>query len=448
MAYDSSPLRHQDADATDPVGSQHRFSGEPGFRDEPDFRARAAYQAPIYPTADDPMAASAGVPPEVLDDVFDDPTEGTPGRDRLGVHWAWELVLLLGVTTLVVLLWQAQSDALRGDNLSQLLVVATGYLLLALAAGISLRAGVPNLAIGPVAIAAGVFFAERGAEGVVAPTLVALLAALALGAVLAFVVVALQVPGWAASLAAAGGVVVWLYQQPPEVPLAGAFDPTGQAAVLFVVVAAVAIVGGLVCTAKPVRRALGRFRPVGDPADRRGPLAALTAATALTLSMGLAVLAGVILAAGAGVPVPGSAGSQWFELTVIGFAVALIGGTSAFGRRGGVFGTTLAALAFLLFDRYQQVMGWSIALLATAAGAVVAGLVVTRIVERFGRPRSADVDEAIWSASPAVPRPEATSPSATSHADSWGSGAGSWASSLPAQPTQDHPNAWDERWSR
>jgi ribose/xylose/arabinose/galactoside ABC-type transport system permease subunit len=450
MAYDSSPLRRQDADPADPVGSQQRFAGEPGFREEPDFQARATYQVPAYSAADDATAVAGAVPPAVLDDVFDDPADGTPGRDRLGVHWVWELVLLLGVASLAALLWQAQPDALRGGNLSALLVVASGFLLLALAAGVSLRAAVPNLAIGPVAVAAGVYFAERGAEGVGAPTVMAVLVALAIGAVLAAVVVTLQVPAWAASLAAAGGVVVWLYQQPPEVPLTGAFDPTGRAPVLFVAVAAVAIVGGVVGTVKPIRRALSRYRPVGDPASRRGVLAALVAAAALMLSMVLAVLAGVLLTAGAGAPVPASSGTQWFELTVIGFAVALIGGTSAFGRRGGVFGAPLAALALVLFDRYQQVTGWSIALLATASAAVVAGLVVTRIVERFGRPYSAEVDELAWSTSPAAPRAEAasSSPAASQPTDSWATGAGAWASSLPAQPAQDHPTAWDERWSR
>ena len=40
-------------------------------------------------------AASAEAPATALDNVFDDPTHGEPGRDRLGVHVAWELVLLI-----------------------------------------------------------------------------------------------------------------------------------------------------------------------------------------------------------------------------------------------------------------------------------------------------------------------------------------------------------------
>lgn len=442
MAYDSSPLRREEADVTQPTGGQTAFPGAAGFRAEPDYRGGSTFAASGYPATE----GTSAVPAAVLDDVFDDPADGAPGRDRLGVHWVWELVLLLAVGSLAALVWQAQPEALRGDNLSQLLVAATGFGLLGLAAGVSLRAGAPNLAIGPVAVAAGVYFAQRGAEGVVPPTLMALVTAVALGALMAVLVVGVHVPGWAASFAAAGAAVVWLYQQPAEVALTGGFEPTGRAAVLFVAVAAVAAVGGLLGTVKPIRRALGRFRPVGDPARRRGLAAALLTTLAIMLSMALAVVGGVILAAGSDAPVAGSAGPEWFEFSLIGFAVALVGGTSAFGRRGGVFGTILAVLAFVLFDRYQQAMGWSIALLATASVAVAVGLMVTRLVEVFGRPASADADEATWATSPAAPRPE---PLAGTHpADAWGSGTDSWASSLPAQPARDPNPAWEERWPR
>jgi ribose/xylose/arabinose/galactoside ABC-type transport system permease subunit len=441
MAYDDASLRRQDADITDPMGQQARFTGEPGFRDEPDFRARSAYGAG-YQAEVTGTEHAAAVPPAVLDDVFDDPADGAPGRDRLGVHWTWELLLLLGVVSLVALVWQADSSALRGDNLSQLLVAAAAFGLLGVAAGLTLRAGAPNLAIGPAAVAAGVYFAEHGTDGVASVTVTALLAAGALGLVLALLVVGLHVPGWAASLAAAAGVVVWLHQQPPEVPLAGAYDPTGQAAFVFMFVAALAILGGLLGTVKPLRRALGRFRPVADPASRRGVVAAVLTGGALVASMCFAVVAGVLLAAGEGAPVVGSGGTRWLELTVIGMGVALVGGTSAFGRRGGVFGTILATLALVLFDTLQQLQGWGIAPLATAAVALAGGLAVTRVVERLGRPRSADADDE-WAAAPASP----PAPAGSRGGDIW-SGADSWTSALPAQPARDHPNPWDDRWGR
>jgi ribose/xylose/arabinose/galactoside ABC-type transport system permease subunit len=436
MAYDDASMRRQDADVTDPMGT--RFGGDAGFRDEPDFRTTSAYQ-PGFGAADNQAAVS----PAVLDDVFDDPADGTPGRDRLGVHWMWELMLLLGVVSLVALVWQADSGMLRGENLSQLLITASALGLLGMAAGLSLRAAAPNLAVGPVAAAAGVYFAQQGAEGVAGVAVTALLAAGALGLALAILVVGLHVPGWAASLAVAAGVVVWLQQQPGVVPLAGEYDPTGQAAFLFMFVLALAVLGGLLGTVKPLRRALGRFRPVADPASRRGMLAALLTAGAIVLSMCFAVVGGVLLAAGGGEPVAGSGGLAWLELTVIAMAVAMVGGTSAFGRRGGVFGIMLAVLALVLFDMYQQLQGWAIAPLATAAVALAGGLVITRLVERLGRPRSAADDD--WSATAAPQSEPATSTRAT---DAWGAGADSWTSALPAQPARDHPNPWDDRWGR
>lgn len=451
MAYESSPMGRRDPDLTDPMGqprmpvADDRFpggaglGGEPGFQEVPDFRTRAAYQAAGYQTGEPAAAAHA----PALDDVFDDPADGEPGPDQLGVHWVLEMLLLVGVVALAVLIWQAQPHALQGQNLSRLLILACGYGMLAIAASLTLRAGAPNLAIGPVAAAAAVYFAERGAEGVASPTVTTVVAGVALGVALAVLVVGLHVPGWAASLAAGAATVVWLHQQPAEVPLSGAFDPTGDAALLFMLVAAVSIVGGLLGTLHPVRRALGRFRPAGDPGWRQGVAAALVAAAAIVASMVLAVFAGVVLAAGEGVPVQGSVGTRWLELTVIGLAVALIGGTSAFGRRGGVFGTVLAVLALVLFDSYQQLQGWGIALLATGAVALVAGLAVTRLVERFGCPRPVDGDG--WE-SAARPYPEAAGSAVAT--DAWAGGADSWASSLPAKPVHDRPTAWDERWGR
>jgi hypothetical protein len=435
MAYDDSQLR-RDADVTDPLGQQPPFGGD--FRDSSDL-TRSVHHSPGLSTGYQDVTSNQ-VSPAMLDDVFDDLSDGTPGRDRMGVHWAWELLLLLGVGILFVLLWQADAAAVRGDALAGLLITAAGFGLLGMATGLSLRAAAPNLAIGPVAAAAAVYFADRGAEGVMAPTGLAVVAAAGLGAALAVLVVGLHVPGWAASLAAAAGVVVWLHQQPAEVPLSGNFDPTGRAFVILVAVAGAGILGGLLGALRPVRRALGRFRPVGDPAARRGPLAALVTSVALVLSMVFAVAAGVIIAAGQGGPVQGSAGTGWLEFTVVGLAVALVGGTSAFGRRGGVFGTSLAALLFVLFDRYQESQGWGIALLATGAAAVAGGLLITRLVERFGRPFSEDEDP--WSDDQPAPQPE-TAAAPTS--DAW-SAADAWTSALPAQPAPENP--WRDRWSR
>jgi ribose/xylose/arabinose/galactoside ABC-type transport system permease subunit len=445
MAYDDASTRRQDADVADPSSPHPRFTGEPGFRDEPDFRAPPTFATSGYQPGHGVETKTTSVPPEVLDDVFDDPADGAPGRDRLGVHWVWELLLLLGVVSLGAMLWLADPLALRGENLPPVLVAAAVFALLGAAVGVTLRAAAPNLAIGPVAVAAGVHFAQQGADGVAGVAVTAVLAAGALGVVLAALVVLLHVPGWAASLAAAAGVVVWLQQQPAQSPLTGGYDPTGHAVLVFFFVAALVILGGLLGTVKPIRRALGRFRPVSDPADRRGVLAALLTSGALVLSMCLAAGAGILLAAADGVPVAGAGGTRWLELTVIALAVALVGGTSAYGRRGGVFGTVLAALALVLFDTYQQAQGWAIALLATTAVMLAVGLVVTRLVERLGRPRSADADDD-WAPTPAVSRSDPDGDSRST--DAWAGGPDSWTSALPAQPARPQPSPWDDRWGR
>jgi hypothetical protein len=434
MAYDDSPH-------TEPVGltSQSRYQGQSGFREEPEFRGGGAYTG--YPATSSGYAGDGAVPAAALDAAFDDPAGGDPSRDRLGVHWVWEAMLLFGVIALAVLLWRAEPDALRGDGLSLLMVYATGFGLLGLAVGITLRAGAPNLAAGPVAAASGAYFAQHGSEGVASTTVTSLGSAAVLGLAVAVLVVLFHVPGWAASLAGAAAAVVWLQMQPAQIPLTGAYDPAGQAAFLFAMVAALGILGGLLGTLRPVRQAVGRFRPAGDPSARRGVVAAMLTGGAIVLSMVLAVVAGVVLVAGEGVPAQGGSGARWLEWTVIGLGVALVGGTSAYGRRGGVFGTTFAVLALVLFDRYQQAQGWEIALLATAATAVAGGLVVTRLVETFGRGDPSD-------GGPWAPTPSASGQT-SSASESWSSATDSWSSALPARPASGSPDPWDDdRWSR
>ena len=76
---------------------------------------------------------------------------------------------------------------------------------------------------------------------------------------------------------------------------------------------------------------------------------------------------------------------------------------------------------------------------AVGAGAILLGLVVTRLVEALGRPRSADTDDNdTWGN---VGREDSSS--------GWGGGArpGNWGSQLPARSIDDTwGGATDERW--
>src|SRR5262249_39573054 len=98
-----------------------------------------------------PPPEQSGPSAAELRDAVDDPADGEPGRDRFAVHTIWEVILLVlvaGMTIAVHLKHHLDGAGVRG-----LLVLATVYGLLALGAGLSLRAGAVNLAVGPIAVA-------------------------------------------------------------------------------------------------------------------------------------------------------------------------------------------------------------------------------------------------------------------------------------------------------
>jgi ribose/xylose/arabinose/galactoside ABC-type transport system permease subunit len=354
------------------------------------------------------------------------------------VHFLWEVVLLLAVAVLAFLVHRDYPATLRDPALDTVLVSGAAIGLLALGAGLTLRAGVPNLAIGPVAIASALHFAENGDRGVVSAMAPAAVAAALLGLVVALLVVGFQLPGWAVSLAAALGAIVFIQQRVAPVDVQGDYDPTGSAPYLFGGVAALALLGGLLGAIRPIRRAVGRFRPVGDPARRRGGFAAVVVTLATVTSMIFAMLAGVLLAAGGNGPVRPTSGLEWTGLAL---GVALLAGTSAFGRRGGVFGTLLAVVLLTLFITYAAERELRIALAATAAVTLAGGLLVTWLIETYGRPRPVtEVDDA-WRREPAEPAEPSWSTPRTERSESW-------SSSLPAQPSEHRVDPWDpDRWS-
>ncbi len=326
-----------------------------------------------------PEPASAG--PATAEAVLDDP-DAESGRDRFGVYIVWETFLLLGFGALVYLVWREDSAVLRGSGLRDLIVDVIGLGLLALAVGLTLRTAAVNLAVGPVAVAAGLHFAEQSDRGVLGAVGTATAVAAIGGLVLGLVVVLLHVPGWAASLGGAAGVIVYIEQRSAPVLVQGDYDPRGTAGQLFVGFAAIAVFGGLLGAVSPIRRLVGRFRPIGDPARRRGTAAGVVATTGYVCSTVLATLAGVLIASMGGTVTP-AAGLDW---TVLAVGATLLAGTSAFGLRGGVFGTLLTAGAIGLFLAYAQARGWTVSRWAVGGAALAGGLVVTRLVETYGRP--------------------------------------------------------------
>jgi ribose/xylose/arabinose/galactoside ABC-type transport system permease subunit len=373
MAFDDIP-RTTSADS--------RYLGE-GFRQEPDFReATTVAGVPPEPLEDEATVRMVKrVSPPNLDYVFDDPAEGEPGRDRMLVHGLWELLLAVAVAAVGYLLYREQPATLSGPGLHALLLDITAVGILAAACAVSLRAGVPNLAAGSVAIAAGLYFAQHSGGGLATPLLVVVGLCALIGAVQGLVVVGLQVPSWAVSLAAGLVVFIWVRRQ-GTITITGGYDPTPHAYWWFGGFFAVSVVASLLGLFSSVRRAFGRFRPVADPAQRRGVVAALIAFGALVVSAALAATSGVLAASASHTAEP----SDGLVLTAIGMGVALAGGTSAYGRRGGILGTVLAAIVYLLVVRYSESVGQHWPAAGFAVGALLLGLGVTRLVERFGRP--------------------------------------------------------------
>jgi hypothetical protein len=272
-----------------------------------------------------------------------------------------------------------------------------------------------------------VHFAENGDQGLMQGAWPALAVAAAGGFAVGVVIIALQVPGWAASLAAMLGVIVWIQLRVQPVAVQDTYDPLKQAFYLFGGFALLAVIGGALGTVQPIRRILGRMRPHGDPARRRGAIAALPVIGSLVLSSVFAAAAGILMAAQSRAPIVPNTGLEW---TGIAFGTALLAGTSAFGRRGGIFGTLLAAAGMAMFLDYITRRDLDISLFAIGACAIGGGLIVTRLVETYGKPLPAGGVGDDWNAAPATANPN------------WNPGLPeSW---TPAVPNQARSDRWDD----
>jgi len=402
MAYDETTYRRTDELTTDP----------------------AAYRANTLAAAEQRRRA------EQLDDTADTSDLrrvliDEDGRDRLGIHLGWEVVLLLAAAAMGFLLWRFDPDTLKRPALDNLLITGAVIGLLTMGAGLTLRAGVPNLALGPIALAAALQYAEQGDKGLVKSAVPALLIAAAGALAIGLFILVLHVPGWAATLAAALGVIVFDQLRVGPVQVQGDYDPTDQAFFLFGGFALLAVLGGALGTITPLRRWLGAMRPVGDPAGRRGAAVAVPVLGSLVLSSVFAVAAGVLLAAQSANPIQPGTGLEWSGIAL---GLALLAGTSAFGRRGGIFGTLFAVAGLTLFLDYADRKNLDIALFAIAACVFAGGLVITRLVETYGRPLPpAGADD--WNAAPTT-------------------GPANWTPDLPeswsSATTANRPDRWDD----
>jgi ribose/xylose/arabinose/galactoside ABC-type transport system permease subunit len=423
-----------------------RFRGEPGFREETDFRSDSSLSTSYTPggySMDDYSSTGTdttvglsrrSVTASELNDVFDDPQHGEPGMDRMAFHVVWDLLLIVAAVAAFVLLRQTHSNAVSGSGLRGLLLDAATLGLITIGMALSLRAAAVNLAVGPIASACAYFFAEHSDRNLAATAGVTVLLALGLGVVIAILVVGFHVPAWAASLAGGLVAIVWVQEHANTATNQASYHPDRQAYYWFGAFAALSLLGGVFGLIKPVRRAVGRFRSVGDPASRRGAGAGFVAFIAIIGSCAFAAAGGVLAGLSSPAVTPAADG---LLTTGLALGAALAGGTSAFGRRGGVFGTMAAVTLLTLLMHYGVAADLKIAPYAWAAGAIIVGLVVTRMVERFGRPRAED-DEDMWSGS--------SSSGMSSNGWSSSSRQGGWSSQLPARPLDDTWSGAEDRW--
>jgi len=437
-----------------------------GFRDSPAFRDSVAYREAAAarsatsqrdlgyaeePTPRTPIYASGTYPIGGYQST-DYGTDSTLGldaepeapppmplpprlpRDRFAVHFGWEILLLLGAVAVGVLLWRAESGALRGAALRELYIQTAALGAVAVGMGLSLRAAVPNLALGPIAFAAGVFFAENSDRGVLVTAGVTGLLAAAVGVTMALVVTAFQVPAWAASLAGGLGLIVWIqdHREPVEV-INGAYRPADHAVLWFAGFVALSLLGGLLGMLPALRRATGRYRPAGDPAVRGQ--GAVSAALALIGSSIFAAAAGVLLALNSREIAPSENG---IGLTALALGAALLGGTSVFGRHGGLFGTALAVILLTLLPRYVAAEQRVMSVFAVAATAIGVGLLVSRLVEVLGRPKV--VPEVVQ------PEPQRYEPEPAEIDDAWSASSAPLWKPNPAERSPED-RRWDERWT-
>jgi ribose/xylose/arabinose/galactoside ABC-type transport system permease subunit len=418
--------------------------GDQGYRSgplyQPEYGAEDLAASPSETTG---TLSHRAVTAAELGDVFDDPEHGEPGMDRMVVHVIWELVLLVAAAGLAYWFHRSHPAALSGRGLRDLLLAAAALGFVTVGMGLSLRAGAVNLALGPIAAAAGLFFATHTNRGLLLTIAMTLVLSAGVGVVIALAVTLLHVPGWAASLAGAFALIVWIQKHTGTTKVASAYHPDVHAHYWYGGFAALAVAGGILGLIKPIRRGVGRFRPVGDPADRRGTGAAVVTFLSIVGGALLAGLAGVLMALTAGTVAP----SDGLATTGLALAAALVGGTSAYGRRGGVLGTLLAVSLLALIIGYGAVANLRISNLALAAGGIVIGLMVTRMVETFGRPRSAVGEDVVSEEWVGPSRVAETDGSSAAGAWSTPSPSGGWTSQLPARSSDD---TWggssDDRW--
>lgn len=285
-----------------------------------------------------------------------------PVRDRVLFQFIWEAILLLLTLNALFMVYRRQDDLFDGEfgSLATALDAHALYLapvlLAALAIGLSLRLGAVNLAVPVLVIAVGWLVRPVDANLWIHAAYVAAAAVVA-ALVYVLLVAAFRVPPWFAGLAM-GAAFLASTQAVARLADSRGVDavtmwnpPNGL--VVFGGAAALAVAGGLIGLAPGVRDGFSAVKRMAD-GDERSAGAVFLLLGGTVLSMLLAAAAGFLMyvytLAPSAEPTslgfgPYGLGSAGIDLQLLAFAAALLGGTSLWGRRGGVLGTVLAVVA-------------------------------------------------------------------------------------------------------
>ncbi len=339
---------------------------------------------PPYPPPPPAVAApGAPVPPPFA--------AGPPVRQRASgvgvfVHLGWEVVLLLGCVGLLIAVQHEASRSVWPTLVGPLAILG----LQTVAVAVSLRTRTLNLAVTGIAGASSLFvvsLADRDNFSLTSAIALVLLLALVVGAVFGALTGLTRVPGWAMSLvllAITGAITLRDGTRLRTLPKDERPDnPRTWLTVFVVLVVIISLIGGVLWLLAPVRRALGADV---DPAAGIGARV-LGGVVGFGGSTVLAALAGVasVLFVQSTLPPTGS------TIPLVALALALLGGVSVFGGRGGVAGTVLAAVFGALFGLLAGLHGWAtwVSNYLFAAIALAVGIGLSLIFALFERDRPA-----------------------------------------------------------
>jgi len=318
--------------------------------------------------------------------VLQPPVAATaPGLLRTLVpQLAWEGVLLIGVVVVLAGMTVAHPGALTKGGAFAATAAYLGFMAAAFA--LSLRTATPNLAIAAVGALCGYLFAKlvSGGTATVVAGLVAVLAAIGFGLVMALITGLTALPSWAVTLVV-GFILQGALLAASQEGVALGTKPIGAGLFwLWLGVFAVLSIAGAVAFAVPaVRAALTRNRvEPGDVPSRFTPGKLLGAAVGLIGSSALAGLSGVLLTERQAYASP----NIGYVFLVYAAAAVFIGGVSPFGGRGGILGVVLGVLLLQGVQQWLLLAGAKSATLYILTGVIaLVGLLVTWLLELIGR---------------------------------------------------------------